>query len=54
MKHKVYNTLSEKDKRLYAAIEAIKIGHGGITYIVSDRKHLNLQKKHQLQIFGIA
>jgi len=30
---KVYNTLSEKDKRLYAAIEAIKIGHGGITYI---------------------
>ena len=30
---KFYNTLSEKDKRLYAAIEAIKIGHGGITYI---------------------
>jgi len=23
-------------------------------YLVSDRKHLNLQKKHQLQIFGIA
>ena len=35
---KVYNTLSEKDKRLYAAIEAIKIGHGGITYIVSERQ----------------
>jgi len=27
---------------------------GRVPYIVSDRKHLNLQKKHQLQIFGIA
>ena len=30
---KFYNTLSEKDKRRYAAIEAIKLGHGGIAYI---------------------
>ncbi len=28
-----YNTLSEKDKRRYAAIEAMKLGHGGITYV---------------------
>ena len=28
-----YKTLSEKDKRLYAAIEASKIGYGGISYI---------------------
>ena len=28
-----YNTLSEKDKRRYAAVEAKKLGHGGITYI---------------------
>ena len=28
-----YNSLSEKDKRLYAAIEALKLPHGGITYI---------------------
>lgn len=28
-----YNNLSEKDKRHYAAIEAEKLGHGGITYI---------------------
>ena len=28
-----YNTLNEKGKRLYAAVEAIKIGYGGITYI---------------------
>jgi hypothetical protein len=28
-----YNTLNEKDKRRYAGIEAIKFGHGGITYI---------------------
>ena len=27
---KFYNTLSEKAKRLYAAVEALKIGHGGI------------------------
>jgi len=32
MKH-FYDTLSEKDKRRYSAIESIKIGHGGITYI---------------------
>jgi len=30
---KFYNTLSEKDKRRYAAVEAMKLGHGGIAYI---------------------
>lgn len=30
---KFYQTLSEKDRRRYAAIEAQKLGHGGITYI---------------------
>ena len=28
-----YQTLNEKDRRRYAAIEALKIGHGGISYI---------------------
>ena len=28
-----FNTLSEKDKRRYAAVEAQKLGHGGIYYI---------------------
>lgn len=28
-----YQTLSEKDRRRYAAIEALKLGHGGITYL---------------------
>ena len=28
-----YNSLSEKDRRRYAAVEATKSGHGGITYI---------------------
>jgi hypothetical protein len=28
-----YNTLSEKDRRRYAAIEAMKLGHGGQNYI---------------------
>lgn len=27
---KFYGTLSEKDKRHYAAIEALKLGYGGI------------------------
>lgn len=30
---KFYNSLSEKDKRLYAAVETLKLGHGGISYI---------------------
>ncbi len=29
----LYQTLSEKDRRLYAAIEAFKLGYGGISYI---------------------
>lgn len=28
-----YISLSEKDKRHYAAVEAAKLGHGGINYI---------------------
>lgn len=28
-----YKSLSEKDKRHYSAIEAIKLGHGGVKYI---------------------
>lgn len=28
-----YQTLSEKDRRRYAAIEARKLGYGGISYI---------------------
>ena len=30
-----YNNLQEKDKRHYAAVEAIKLGYGGIKYISS-------------------
>ena len=30
-----YDSLSEKDRRRYAAIEALKIGHGGMAYICS-------------------
>jgi hypothetical protein len=28
-----YESLSEKDRRRYAAVEAEKLGHGGIEYI---------------------
>lgn len=30
---RLFTTLSEKDKRRYAGIEAEKLGHGGIDYI---------------------
>ena len=29
----LYNSLTEKDKRRYAAVEANKLGHGGISYV---------------------
>ncbi len=30
-----FNSLSEKDRRRYAAIEAAKLGHGGIEYVAT-------------------
>ena len=43
-----YQTLNEKDRRRYAAIEALKIGHGGINYISKvlgcDRKTIRKGK----------
>lgn len=30
----LYGSLSEKDRRRYAAVEAAKLGYGGQTYIV--------------------
>ena len=32
MKH-FYDSLSEKDRRRYAALEATKLGHGGVQYV---------------------
>ncbi len=31
----VYNSLSEKDRRRYAAAEAVKLGYGGVAYFAS-------------------
>ena len=30
-----YRSLSEKDRRRYAAVEADKLGHGGVAYIAA-------------------
>ena len=30
---KLYSTLSEKDRRRYASVEAMKLGYGGQSYI---------------------
>ena len=30
---RLFETLSEKDRRRYAGIEAAKLGHGGIEYV---------------------
>ena len=44
-----YNSLSEKDRRAYAAIEAAKLGHGGIEYVATlfgcDRKTIRHGQK---------
>ena len=29
----LFLSLSERDRRLYAATEALKLGHGGVTYL---------------------
>ena len=46
-----YSRLSEKDRRHYAALESLKLGRGGITYISDilgvDRKTL-LQGRKEL------
>jgi hypothetical protein len=31
----LFGSLSERDRRLYAATEALKLGHGGIAYLAS-------------------
>lgn len=28
-----YRSLSEKDRRRYASVEAVKLGHGGMAYV---------------------
>lgn len=44
-----YSRLSEKDRRQYAALESLKLGHGGITYIAKilgiDRKTIRQGRK---------
>ena len=52
MQH-VFHSLGERDQRIYAAVEASKLGHGGIGYMVRlfgcDRKTIRrgLQELHQ-------
>jgi hypothetical protein len=49
----VFHSLGERDRRIYAAVEACKLGHGGIGYIAQlfgcDRKTIRrgLQELHQ-------
>jgi hypothetical protein len=31
----LYQTLSEKDRRRYAAVEAAQLGHGGVEYVAT-------------------
>jgi hypothetical protein len=58
----VYRNLSEKDKRLYAAVEALKLPHGGISYISEllecDRKTIQrgikeVKKPQMIQKKGV-
>jgi len=49
-----YSCLREKDRRQYAAVEAIKLGYGGVTYISRlfcvDRKTIIEGKKELLKM----
>lgn len=50
----LYRSLSEKDRRRYAAVEAEKLGHGGIQYVAQlfgcneDTVHRGMQDLVQL------
>ena len=33
-----YDTLSEKDRRRFAAVQARQLGHGGVTYLAKVRR----------------
>lgn len=33
--HQFYLSLAEKDRRRYVAVEALKLGHGGVVYLAS-------------------
>ena len=35
---RLFDSLSERDQRRYAAIEATKLGHGGIVYVAAILK----------------
>ena len=40
---KLYNRLNERNRRLYAGVETLKIGHGGISYIAGDQMNENIK-----------
>jgi hypothetical protein len=52
-----YCQLREKDRRRYAAVEALKLGYGGISYISRllsvDRKTI-LEGKKELRVLTMA
>jgi hypothetical protein len=51
---KYFETLSEKDRRRYAGVEALKLEHGGVAYIATvldiDRKTVRKGKKEILEL----
>jgi predicted transcriptional regulator len=61
-----YKSLSEKDKRHYSAIEALKLGYGGIKYIsnlfqcsrqtiytgIKDLEEKSLLQNDQIRVMG--
>jgi len=51
-----YQSLSEQDRRRYAAIEALKLGHGGMSYITKQTCSvvmLNTLETKFLEVAGI-
>lgn len=49
-----YSRLTEKDRRQYAALESLKLGRGGVTYISTvlsvDRKTISQGRKELTEL----
>jgi len=49
-----YDSLSEKDRRRYAAVEAEKLGHGGVEYVAEVMKcHPSTVRQGREDIFQL-
>ncbi|MDM8564724.1 hypothetical protein QUF74_03640 [Candidatus Halobeggiatoa sp. HSG11] len=49
-----FNTLNEKDRRRYAGIGALKLGHGAMIYIAGVLGSRKIVKKGAREVSGLS